>query len=1062
MAVVFPENFIGNHRSEKKVYKTLKETLPDQYYCYFNYNVGVQECDLYILVPDKGIVAVEIKSYSRETIREVRDNNTIILKNGRPPQTSPYKQARRFSFALRNEIKKHVDKNWVVASMVCYPNISKQDFIDLGLTVICRLEDAILAEDLENRERLEEKLFNIIEEQRRAAWITHAFEEEDFITVRSIIERRDWAQIKKSMDKVKMEETNESTNSVNNKREHYSILTYVSSLDEQHPYRNPDELVQLWCNGVKIIAFYRTNEEMEAAKQKVWDKIRERNLDHRFRLQDHEGNWESSVFQFYFYQIEYETDKPIVIIDGSKEAVQEFDSFLQEADHRTAFNYSQYKIEHAPIKQHIVVKAGAGTGKTFSMVQRINYLTYAEDLDAKSLSDAIFMITFTNEAADEMKKRIKKNFQDYYLLTNDYMYFEMIEAVDGMRISTIHSLAKRILQKFAPKLGLGKDLAIVSGKHERNQILEDEINSFLSNELGNQHSAIKQLGVDMYILKKRLNDLMDRLENHNIDYTDDALDWGEWDDRNWGNLISTVLKNTENRMRERLASENKVRISDLILNLKRLTNEFSDLEEYRGKVKYVFIDEFQDTDNVQIDLIKSFQNRIGFNFFVVGDIKQCIYRFRGAEERAFDRLIGDDPKKWGLEFSLQKNYRTDTKLLKIFEDRFARWGEEGLLVYNPDSDQLIGQRRFPENGQVFRKVEIGKSWEAERFNQEFIRVVKEEIDQLPPREQRSRNDKIAILVRDNYQIELVRGILQGSVYVETDSGGDLFQLEPVLDLYKLVLALLYHRSPEYLANLYTTPYADHTLSKIDLAFLINETGSEEEREARRIQYFSENPPIDKVQWKQYIANLRGEPALSVIWSIISNLKPWIRYGMKYGAENDQRAAARFYKRNLDLALEHLVSISKTDYLSLNKIEQYLRIMITTKQTAESRDSNLTEHSDVVCMTVHKSKGMEFHTVIMPFGDKDITGYKAEGITEVIHFSDDKLGISLRIDDGVTERRKTINNNYYNDEKSTEAESKKKEETRILYVAITRAIRKFVYFYKPTSSKCCWQRLIEMG
>lgn len=53
------------------------------------------------------------------------------------------------------------------------------------------------------------------------------------------------------------------------------------------------------------------------------------------------------------------------------------------------------------------------------------------------------------------------------------------------------------------------------------------------------------------------------------------------------------------------------------------------------ELDYLFIDEFQDTDDVQIDIVKKFKEIVGFNVLVVGDIKQCIYRFRGADESAF-------------------------------------------------------------------------------------------------------------------------------------------------------------------------------------------------------------------------------------------------------------------------------------------------------------------------------------------------------------------------------------------------------------------------------------------
>ena len=88
------------------------------------------------------------------------------------------------------------------------------------------------------------------------------------------------------------------------------------------------------------------------------------------------------------------------------------------------------------------------------------------------------------------------------------------------------------------------------------------------------------------------------------------------------------------------------------------------------------------TDDSQIESLLRIAQVLDYNLFLVGDIKQCIYRFRGAKEKAFDQLgIDKNPEKW-LEFSLRRNYRTDKHLLDIFDRSFAAWGEmdEELLA----------------------------------------------------------------------------------------------------------------------------------------------------------------------------------------------------------------------------------------------------------------------------------------------------------------------------------------------------------------------------------------------
>ena len=131
----------------------------------------------------------------------------------------------------------------------------------------------------------------------------------------------------------------------------------------------------------------------------------------------------------------------------------------------------------------------------------------------------------------------------------------------------------------------------------------------------------------------------------------------------------------------------------------------------------MFVDEFQDTDDVQIEALSQIAKLLQYKLFDVGDVKQCIYRFRGAKENAFDQLNYKDSPEWKC-FSLYKNYRTDSRLLNIFHESFSSMGkqkvdDEMLLMYSDadeeNSDRLIGTRDYNDgldSKEYYKKISI--------------------------------------------------------------------------------------------------------------------------------------------------------------------------------------------------------------------------------------------------------------------------------------------------------------------------------------------------------------------
>lgn len=111
-------------------------------------------------------------------------------------------------------------------------------------------------------------------------------------------------------------------------------------------------------------------------------------------------------------------------------------SFLKETAEDQgvfSFNPEQYAVEHAPLDQHQFVVAGAGTGKTTVMVNRLLYLKH---VDPTFRFEQAAMITFTNEAATLIRKRLHKQLRSYYHLTLDQKYFHWLDEAKDLHIST--------------------------------------------------------------------------------------------------------------------------------------------------------------------------------------------------------------------------------------------------------------------------------------------------------------------------------------------------------------------------------------------------------------------------------------------------------------------------------------------------------------------------------------------------------------------------------------------------------------------------------------------------
>ncbi|MGP0005021.1 MAG: UvrD-helicase domain-containing protein [Acidimicrobiales bacterium] len=266
----------------------------------------------------------------------------------------------------------------------------------------------------------------------------------------------------------------------------------------------------------------------------------------------------------------------------------------------------------------LVIVAGAGSGKTRVLTRRIASLV------ARGVPPwRILAITFTNKAADEMRRRV----------------VELVgEDADRMWVSTFHSACVRILRRNADRIGFRSNFTIYDDADSRRLI------EHILGDLGVDQKRFPPRAVAAAISQAK-SELLD-VEGY---------------DRRATTLYERRIADTYAEYERRLLEANAMDFDDLLVRVVRLFREHPDvLEGYQERFLHLLVDEFQDTNPAQNEIV-SLLARASRNVCVVGDTDQSIYRFRGAEMRNlldFERAFPD-----ARVLLLEQNYRSTQTIL---------------------------------------------------------------------------------------------------------------------------------------------------------------------------------------------------------------------------------------------------------------------------------------------------------------------------------------------------------------------------------------------------------------
>jgi ATP-dependent DNA helicase Rep len=359
-----------------------------------------------------------------------------------------------------------------------------------------------------------------------------------------------------------------------------------------------------------------------------------------------------------------------------------------------------------------LVLAGAGSGKTGVITRKVAHLVENCDYPAKS----IVAVTFTNKAAREMKERIGRTLGR--------------QKARGLTVSTFHTLGLDIIRKEHKTLRLKPNFSLFDDQDQMALLKE-----LTDDELEGDKDQLKQL---LSQISNWKNDLI--LPSKAV-----AAAHGEQE-----SLFASLYQ----RYQQQLTAYNALDFDDLILMPTLLLHGNAEVRQrWQEKIRYMLVDEYQDTNISQYQLIKLLVgNRARFT--VVGDDDQSIYSWRGANPENLNQLRQDFPKLKVI--TLEQNYRSTQRILKC----------ANVLIEN--NDHLFEKKLFSalQYGDPIR-VLLAKNEELEAE-----RVVAELIGHRFMN--KTNYGDYAVLYRGNHQSRLLERTLMANRIPYKISGGQSF------------------------------------------------------------------------------------------------------------------------------------------------------------------------------------------------------------------------------------------------------------------------------------------------
>ena len=549
----------------------------------------------------------------------------------------------------------------------------------------------------------------------------------------------------------------------------------------------------------------------------------------------------------------------------------------------------------------VLILAGAGSGKTTVLVNRIAYIIKAGLAEPWQ----ILAITFTNKAAGELKDRIESVGG---------------EGADEVWAATFHSTCARILRRYGDRLGFSSHFTIYDTDDSRRLMKE----------------ILKQLDIDEKFLPHRtvLNEISkykDKMKEPKDVKTDASYD----------SRLKHIAQAYE-LYQQRLLTSDAMDFDDLICNTIKLFEQNPDvLEYYQRRFRYIMVDEYQDTNKSQYRLI-SLLSKARNNLCVVGDDDQSIYRFRGA---TIENILSfENEFKGAVVIRLEQNYRSTGTILdaanNVIKNNQERKGKT-LWTENPQGERITVHTAPSER-------------------EEAMFIARTILDGVAAG--RSFSD-YAVLYRMNAQSNAIEQALSRSGIPHRVIGGHRFyDREEIKDMTSYLQVVNNPHDDIRLRRIINKPkraIGDTTMTKVaEIAAGIGESVYSV------IRHASDYPTLSRAAAKLedfaklvdglVEASQSGDYSLAELYNLILEHTDYKNYLIAEKDDYEQRI------ENIDELSSNIIKFEEDygDEATLGAFLEEISLMTDIDNYDAETDS-------VVMMTLHSAKGLEFPVVFIP-------------------------------------------------------------------------------------------------
>lgn len=726
---------------------------------------------------------------------------------------------------------------------------------------------------------------------------------------------------------------------------------------------------------------------------------------------------------------------------------------------------------------NVVVSAGAGSGKTSVLTTRF-LVVLLRNPDWRM--SHVVAITFTRAAAFEMKGRIRQRMLDLLLPKNEDLrkqfatwagislnhdeqrarWQDLLKQMDSARIDTIHALCADILRVNAPSADLDPRFAVLEeadARLLREQAYTHTLNALVDGDIARvlfkhyDESDVKKIATNA--------NLLDALPDMPTYPTDDIRGYNVEIANGWDSLLRRV-RDAYTALKQ---AQGALDFNDLEARTARLLRERDDVRaRYRGAdVRYVMVDEFQDTNQRQWEIVKSLvdlgdgQARV----FIVGDRKQSIYAFRGADVSVFKTAEEDIGNIIVMNTSYRANQTLVTAINALFTQVFAQ--AAGGVPYEPLAHARADAPIVPPMRAHFYTVAKGEKVSVRAYEADAIaRHLKEAVEGDAPLSiyDKEKNQMrplaysdVGLLLRTMTNASAYENAFDahGIPYVTISKRG-YYARQEVADILNALKALASPQDNLALASALRSPIfslSDETLLRLRLhvpdATLMHAL----------LTMPADGLPADQRErlhdardvFRQLLPLVGRVTLAELLYALLTRTATL----SKLQAQGDDGVRAR-------LNVEKLLALADAkSHLTLGDYTRYTHTLLT-KQSQEG-EATQDEAQGVRLMSIHNSKGLEFPLVILPHFEnrsQDST-YPEVSFGEGGLVYKGKKDVPKMGKKGQELKEKAYHAHYETRRGAIEA-ANVAELKRLLYVAITRAQDAVWIYGKQDSTFGFWK------